>query len=134
MVFRFLLFVRVCQIFRCNNEGDHQTSCPLGSFLSHMSKVVVPNAYCTAVPLLKVPMIKPLPTVNLSESDCEILRRWISAYGVAIQQRTVRQETTTSKHGTLPDFVYQYQRQLAVHRKGYFELSIRRKRRCERRP
>ena len=79
-----------------------------------MSKVVVPNDYCTAVPLLKVPMIKPLPTVNLSESECEILRRWASAYGAAIQQRTVRQETTMSKHGTLPDFVYQYQRQLAV--------------------
>ena len=52
----------------------------------------------------------PLPTVNLSESDCEILRRWASAYGAAARQRTVRQETTMSKHGMLPDFV-SYQRQ-----------------------
>ena len=59
-------------------------------------------------------MITPLPTVNLSESDCEITWGWASAYRLAVGQRTRRQETTTSKHGTLPDFVYQYQRQLAV--------------------
>jgi len=66
----------------------------------------------------------PLPTVNLSESDCEILRRWASAYGAAARQRTVRQETKTSKYETLPDFVL-YQRQLIVGERVtlYFRLD-----------
>ena len=28
-------------------------------------------------------------------------------YGVAVRRRTVRQETTMAKHGTLPEFFYQ---------------------------
>ena len=28
-------------------------------------------------------------------------------YGAAVRQRTVRQETTTAKHGTLLEFLYQ---------------------------
>jgi len=46
-------------------------------------------------------------------AESEILRRLASGYGAATRQRTVRQETTMSKHGTLPDFVL-YQRQLGV--------------------
>ena len=30
-----------------------------------------------------------------------------SAYGAAVRQRTVRQETTMAKHGTLPEYLYQ---------------------------
>ena len=55
--------------------------------------------------------IIPLPTVNLSENSCGIVRTWASAYGAAARQRTVKQEM--SKHGTLPDFVL-CQRQLDV--------------------
>ena len=53
----------------------------------------------------------PLPAVNLSSNDCDILRKyWASAYGAAVRQRTVRQETTITciaKQGTLPEFLYQ---------------------------
>ena len=55
----------------------------------------------------KVPTMKPLPVVDLSQADCEILRNWASSYGAAVRQRTVRQETTMAKHGTLPEFMYQ---------------------------
>ena len=32
---------------------------------------------------------------------------WALAYGAAVQQRTVRQETTMAKHGTLHEYIYQ---------------------------
>ena len=35
------------------------------------------------------------------------MRDWASAYGAAVRQRTVRQETTMAKHGTLPECIYQ---------------------------
>ena len=45
----------------------------------------------------------------MSPNDCEIMRGWASTYGAAVRQRTVRQETTMAKHGTLPEFMYQRQ-------------------------
>ena len=57
----------------------------------------------------KVAVIKPLPSVQMSPDDCEIMRGWASTYGAAVRQRTVRQETTMAKHGTLPEFIYQRQ-------------------------
>ena len=54
--------------------------------------------------------------VNLSESDCwkwNLKEVGLSVFDATTRQRTVRQETTMSKHGTLPDFVL-YQRQLIV--------------------
>ncbi|KAJ7383334.1 hypothetical protein OS493_028882 [Desmophyllum pertusum] len=59
------------------------------------------------IPFSKVPTIKPLPIVDMSKANCDILRDWASAYGAAVRQRTVRQETTMAKHGTLPEFMYQ---------------------------
>ena len=35
------------------------------------------------------------------------MRDWASSYGAAVRQRTVRQETTMGKHGTLPEYIYQ---------------------------
>ena len=35
------------------------------------------------------------------------MRDWASSYGVAVRQRTVCQETTMAKHGTLPEYIYQ---------------------------
>ena len=57
----------------------------------------------------EVPTIEPLPIVEMSKANCDILRAWASAYGAAVRQRTVRQETTMAKHGTLPEFMYQRQ-------------------------
>lgn len=55
----------------------------------------------------QVPTMNPLPVVEMSQADCDVLRNWVSSYGAAVRQRTVRQETTMAKHGTLPEFMYQ---------------------------
>ena len=54
-----------------------------------------------------VPLMRPLSVVNLPANDCDLLRNWASAYGAAVRQRTVRRETATAKHGTLPEYLYQ---------------------------
>ena len=59
--------------------------------------------------LSQVPVMKPLPIVNMSPADCNALRNWASSYGAAVRQRTERQETTMAPHGTLPEFMYQRQ-------------------------
>ena len=59
------------------------------------------------IPFCKVPLIKPLPIVDMFKANCDIMRNWASAYGAALRQRTVRQKTTVTKHGTLPEFIYQ---------------------------
>ena len=61
------------------------------------------------IPFSMVPTIKPLPVAEMSQTDCDLLRNWASSYGAALRQRTVRQETTMAKHGTLPEFIYQRQ-------------------------
>ncbi|CAB3990794.1 Hypothetical predicted protein, partial [Paramuricea clavata] len=59
------------------------------------------------IPFSKVPTMQPLPIVKMSQANCDVLRNWASSYGAAVRQRTVRQETTMAKHGTLPEFMYQ---------------------------
>ncbi len=56
---------------------------------------------------LQVPVVKLLPALQMSQDDCEILRNWAKAHGAAVRQRTVRQETTMVKQGTLPEYMYQ---------------------------
>lgn len=46
------------------------------------------------IPFSKVPMIKPLPIIDMSKANCDILQDWASAYGAAVRQWTERQETT----------------------------------------
>ena len=43
---------------------------------------------------------------------CKV-RDWASSYGAAVRQRTVRQETTMARHGTLLEFMHQRQCQVA---------------------
>lgn len=62
-----------------------------------------------ALSLSQVPVMKPLPIVNMCPADCDALRDWASSYGAAVRQRTVRQETTMARHGTLPEYMYQRQ-------------------------
>ena len=45
----------------------------------------------------------------MSQAGCDLLWNWASSYGAAVRQRTVRQETTMAKHGTLPEFIHQRQ-------------------------
>ena len=66
-----------------------------------------------ALLLLQVPFIKPLANVDMRPADCDGLRDWESSYGAAIRQRSVRQETTMARHGTLPEFMNQRQCEVA---------------------
>ena len=59
------------------------------------------------MPFSKVPLIKPLPIVDMFKANFDIMRNWASAYGAAVRQRTVRQETTMAKHEILPEFICQ---------------------------
>ena len=43
----------------------------------------------TKLSLDNVPLMIPLPAVNLPSNDCDILRNWTSAYGSVVRQRTV---------------------------------------------
>ncbi len=52
-------------------------------------------------------VIEPLPVVKMNASDVEEMRTFASTFGAAVRQRTNRQETTMSKHGTMPEYVYQ---------------------------
>ena len=61
----------------------------------------------TTVSLHNIPFMMPLSIVSLPANDCDLLRYFASAYGAAVRQRTVWQETTMAKHGTLPEYLYQ---------------------------
>ena len=58
-------------------------------------------------PFSKVPLMKPLPIVDISSANCVIMRDWASVYGAAVRQWTMCQETTMAKHGTHPEYKYQ---------------------------
>ena len=66
-----------------------------------------------ALLLSQVPFMKPLANVDTRPADCDALRDWVSCYGTAIRQRTVHQETTMARHGTLPEFMCQRQCEIA---------------------
>lgn len=59
------------------------------------------------IPFSKFPLIKPPPVIDMSKPNCDIMQDWASAYGAAVRQQTVRQETMMAKHGTLPEYIYQ---------------------------
>ena len=50
-------------------------------------------------------MIKPQSPVKLPAN--EIMQNWITSYSAAVHQRTVHQETTMAKQGSLPEYLYQ---------------------------
>ena len=56
-----------------------------------------------------MPIIEPLPVVEMSQANCDLLRDWASHYGAAVRQPTVCQETTMAKHSTLPENMYHRQ-------------------------
>ena len=45
--------------------------------------------------------------VKASKDEISMMREWATAHGSSVRQRTVRQETTMARVGTLPDFLYQ---------------------------
>ena len=54
-----------------------------------------------------------------SSADQDLMRKWANTHGKCVRQRTVRQETTKYKAGTLPLNMYQ----TAVHRGERLECA-----------
>ena len=48
------------------------------------------GAVVSCVIFSKVPLMKPVPVVDGSKPNCDIMRGWASAYKAAVRQRRVR--------------------------------------------
>eukprot|EP00795_Rhopilema_esculentum_P010574 gene10574-19309_t len=48
----------------------------------------------------------PLPAISMMPDDKISMREWASVNGQVVRQRTVRQETTMAKAGTIPEAAY----------------------------
>ena len=59
-----------------------------------------------------IPFLPPLPTVQMDDEDQERMREWARNNGKSVRQRTVRQETTKYKAGTLPLNMYERKQQI----------------------
>ena len=55
---------------------------------------------------IDIPDMKPLPAGNATAEEIRSLRDWAHSYGTAVRQRSVRQETTMAKAGTLSGYMY----------------------------
>ena len=60
-----------------------------------------------SIPYSSVLVSKPDKAETLNSQDISTMREWAHTYGAAVRQRTVRQETTMAKAGTLPAYLYQ---------------------------
>jgi hypothetical protein len=54
-----------------------------------------------------IPFLPPLPPIEMSDENQEYMREWARDNGKSVRQRTVRQETTKYKAGTLPLNMYE---------------------------
>ena len=59
-----------------------------------------------------IPLLAPLPAVSMSDVHQDFMREWARNNGKTVRQRTVRQETTKYKSGTLPLNMYQTEEQI----------------------
>ena len=53
-----------------------------------------------------LPNIKKSKQKNIKPEEAQALRDWVARYGRCVRQRSLRQETTMAKAGTLPEFCY----------------------------
>ena len=60
-----------------------------------------------AMCLLAMPVIQPLPAVPMTPQCVQVMRDWVQTFGAAVRQRSVRQETTMARAGTLSSYLYQ---------------------------
>ncbi|KAI8503595.1 hypothetical protein Bbelb_185660 [Branchiostoma belcheri] len=61
------------------------------------------------LPLSQFPMLRPLKPKKMRKQDESAMKCWAAEYGKVVRQRTVRQETTMYKAGTLPLNLYTQQ-------------------------
>ena len=59
-----------------------------------------------------IPLLPPIPAVSMSNVHQDYMREWARNNGKTVQQRTVRQETTKYRSGTLPLNMYQTEEQM----------------------
>ena len=78
----------------------------------HISRKTLYPKPDESIPLSKVPITKLLSPVKLLANECEIKQNCATSYGAAVRQRTVREETTMAKQGSLPESRVMYQREL----------------------
>ena len=57
--------------------------------------------------LFDIPAMQQPPVVAASSGQIAEMREWSRTYGASVRQRSVRQETTMARAGTLPDYLYQ---------------------------
>ena len=57
--------------------------------------------------LSAMPVIQPLPAVPMTPQWVQVMRDWAQPFGAAVRQCSVRQETTMTRAGTLPSYLYQ---------------------------
>ena len=73
-------------------------------FTNKRSYYPVPS---NSVKFWDIPFLPPLPTVQMNDENQEYMREWARDNGKSVRQRTVRQETTKYKAGTLPLNMYE---------------------------
>lgn len=59
-----------------------------------------------------IPLLSPLPAVSMSDVHQDFMREWARNNGKTMRQRTVRQETTKYKSGTLPLNMYKTEEEI----------------------
>ena len=57
--------------------------------------------------LSAIPVVRPLPPVPMAPQGVHRIRDWAQTLGAAVRQRSVKQETTMARAGTLPSYLYQ---------------------------
>ena len=60
-----------------------------------------------AASLFENPLAPHIPPAVITSQDAQLMKEWAHNFGAAVLQRTVRQETTMARTGTLPNFLYQ---------------------------
>ena len=56
--------------------------------------------------LSAIPVVRPLPPVPMAPQGVQRIRDWAQTLGAAVRQRSVKQETTMARVGTLPSYLY----------------------------
>ena len=103
-----LAYAGILSIIWPNDERVHQKNNKLGSLLPHQQEVMVSKARGDSVPLTSTSNSTLACCKNeMPQADCDLMRNWVSSYGAAVRQQTVREETTMAKHDNLPESIYQ---------------------------
>ena len=60
-----------------------------------------------AASLTDIPLAPQLPPAAITAQDARRMKEWAHAFGAAVRQRTVTQETIIARTGSLSSFLYQ---------------------------